>query len=147
MVLAQRLTFLKFFLVIGVPVVFVINNSGSIVVCLSNVSIVDSIKHFFNLFRSLKLVKTLHDVKMRPFMTEAHSQPSLAMLNETFSLIFKHRVIYSTHPSIKQDWKFSIYTREPNKIIFLLRQFQLFSKLHPKEVASTCLEILVLTAN
>ena len=35
---------------------------------------VDSIKHFFNLFRSLKLVKTLHDVKMRPFMTEAHSQ-------------------------------------------------------------------------
>ena len=76
MVLAQRLTFLKFFLVIGVPVVFVINN-GSIVVCLSNVSIVDSIKHFFNLFRSLKLVKTLHDVKMRPFMTEAHSQLQL----------------------------------------------------------------------
>ena len=77
--LALRLTFLKFSIVIGVPGVFV-NDIGSIIVPLSNASIVGSIKHFFNFFLALKLVKTLHDVKMRTFMTEAHSQLQLQIL-------------------------------------------------------------------
>ena len=73
---ALRLTFLKFSLVIGIPVV-ILNDLGFIIVRLSNVSIVDSNKYIFNFFLTLKLVKTLYGVKMRPFMTEAHSQLEL----------------------------------------------------------------------
>ena len=52
--LALRLTFLKFSLVIGVPGVFV-NDIGSIIVRLSNASIVGSIKHIFNFFSNFKI--------------------------------------------------------------------------------------------